>query len=174
MKVVRLSTQCTGHLYTPGNIPDAYFCKRLSQPQGHSGANRIMSMKTSSDTKGNRTCNLPTCSTAPPPTALPSTSKEQWSFLKNSVNKPCLNFKQHDIWLLHSQSLFLDVIVRNFYSDANFILYNVLMIHFKIILPWTHTDCPCDLFQCLMTRVLQAFLASIHACSCPAHFSLSS
>ena len=29
----------------PGNIPGTHFCWRLSQPQGHSAAGRIMSMK---------------------------------------------------------------------------------------------------------------------------------
>ena len=29
----------------PGNIPSTHFCWRLSQPQGHSAAGRIMSMK---------------------------------------------------------------------------------------------------------------------------------
>ena len=45
MKVVRLSAQRTAR-YTPGNIPVTHFCWRLSQqPQGHSAAGRIMSMK---------------------------------------------------------------------------------------------------------------------------------
>ena len=32
-------------LYSPGNIPGTHFCQRLSQPQGHSAAGRIMSKK---------------------------------------------------------------------------------------------------------------------------------
>jgi hypothetical protein len=55
----------------PGNIPGTHFCQRLSQPQGHSAAGRIMSMKNSSDTIGNRTHDLPTCSAVPQPTAPP-------------------------------------------------------------------------------------------------------
>jgi len=54
-----------------GNIPGTHFCYRLSQPQGHSAAGRIMSMKNSNDTIGNRTRDLPTCSVVPQPTALP-------------------------------------------------------------------------------------------------------
>src|SRR5215469_11764663 len=54
----------------PGNIPGTHFCWRVGQPQGHSAAGRIMSMKNSNDTIGNRTRDLPTCSavqqTAPP------------------------------------------------------------------------------------------------------------
>jgi len=39
----------------PGNIPGTHFCYRLSQPQCHSAAGRIMSMKDYNDTIGNRT-----------------------------------------------------------------------------------------------------------------------
>jgi len=55
----------------PGNIPGTHFCQRLSRPQGHSAAGRIMSMKNSNDIIGNRTRNLPACSTVPQPTAPP-------------------------------------------------------------------------------------------------------
>jgi hypothetical protein len=71
MKVVRLSALRTGRLYLPGNIPGTHFCLRLSRPQGHSAAGRIMSMKNSNDTIGNRTRDLPTCSVVPQPTAPP-------------------------------------------------------------------------------------------------------
>jgi len=54
----------------PGNIPGTHFCWRLSQPQGHSAAERIMSMKNSNDTIGNRTRDLLACSAVPQPTAL--------------------------------------------------------------------------------------------------------
>jgi len=49
MKVVSLSAVRTGRLYTPGNIPDTYFCYRLSQLQSHSAAGWIMSMKNSNE-----------------------------------------------------------------------------------------------------------------------------
>ena len=71
MKVVRLSALRTGRLYPPGNIPGTHFCQRLSQPQGHSVARRIMSMKNSNDTIGNRTRDLLACSTVPQPTEPP-------------------------------------------------------------------------------------------------------
>jgi hypothetical protein len=54
-----------------GNISGTNFCYRLSQPQGHSAAGRIISMKNSIDTIGNRTRDLPTCSAVPQPTAPP-------------------------------------------------------------------------------------------------------
>ena len=61
----------TGRLYPPVNIPGNHFCWRLSRPQGRSADGRIMSMKNRSDTIGNRTRDLPTCSSVPQPTALP-------------------------------------------------------------------------------------------------------
>jgi hypothetical protein len=54
-----------------GNIPGTHFCYRLSRPQSYSAARRIMSMKKSNDTIGNRIRNLPACSAVPQPTALP-------------------------------------------------------------------------------------------------------
>jgi len=71
MKVVRFSALHTGRLYTPGNIPGNHFCQGLSQPKGRSVSGRIMSRETSNDTIGNRTRDLPTCSTVPQPTAPP-------------------------------------------------------------------------------------------------------
>ena len=49
MKVVMLSALHTSCLYFPGSIPGTHFCWRLSQPQGHSVAGRIVSMKNSND-----------------------------------------------------------------------------------------------------------------------------
>jgi hypothetical protein len=51
----------------PENISGTYFCHRLSRPQGHSTAGRIMSIKNSNDTIENRSCNLPICITVPQP-----------------------------------------------------------------------------------------------------------
>jgi len=39
----RLAATSTGRLHPPGNIPGTHFCWRLSRPQGHSAAGRIMS-----------------------------------------------------------------------------------------------------------------------------------
>jgi len=56
MRVVSLSTLCNGRLYPKEiSLVLIYFCYRLSQPQGHSAAGRIMSMKNSNDTIGNQT-----------------------------------------------------------------------------------------------------------------------
>jgi hypothetical protein len=43
----------------------------MSEPQGHCAAGRIMSMKNSSDTIGNRNRDLPASSIVPQPTAPP-------------------------------------------------------------------------------------------------------
>ena len=63
MKVLKSSALGIGRLYPPGNIPGTHFLKRLSRPQDHSVAGRIMSMKNSSDNIRNRTRDLPACST---------------------------------------------------------------------------------------------------------------
>ena len=62
MKVVRLSALGTGRLYPPGDIPGTHFCEGLS------AVGRIMSMKNSNDTIGNRTRDLPTCTVVAQPT----------------------------------------------------------------------------------------------------------
>ena len=49
----------------PGNTPGTHFCQRLSRPQGHSATGRIMSLKISNDTIGNRTRDVPVCSVVP-------------------------------------------------------------------------------------------------------------
>jgi hypothetical protein len=72
-KGVRFSALCTGRLYPQEIFLVLIAVKRLSQPQGNSAAGRIMSMKNSSDTNGNRSRDLPTWTTVPKPTAPPST-----------------------------------------------------------------------------------------------------
>ena len=57
--------------FTPGYIPVTHLCQRLSQPQCHSAAGGIMSLKNSYDTIGNRTRDLPTISAVPQPTVPP-------------------------------------------------------------------------------------------------------
>jgi hypothetical protein len=49
----------------PGSTPGTHFCLRLIRPQGHSATGRIMSLKISNDTIGNRTHDLPVCSVVP-------------------------------------------------------------------------------------------------------------
>jgi len=68
MKVVTAALG-TDRLYTPGNNTGTHFCYRLSRPQVQSAVGRIMSMKNSGDTIGNRTRDLPACSTVPRQTA---------------------------------------------------------------------------------------------------------
>jgi hypothetical protein len=65
MKVVKLSALRTGRLYLQEIFLVLISVKKLSRPQGHSPAERIMSMKNSNDTIGNRTRDLPACSAVP-------------------------------------------------------------------------------------------------------------
>ena len=64
----------------PENTPGTHFCYRPSRPQGHSVTGRIMSMKNSNDTIGNRTRDLSVCSVVPWPLR----------YATNSYNKPLL------------------------------------------------------------------------------------
>ena len=82
MTVVRLSATRTGRLYPPGNIPGTHLCWRLSRPQDHSTAGRIMSIKNCNETIGYRTCDLPVCSAVPQPTALPRATIREINNLK--------------------------------------------------------------------------------------------
>jgi hypothetical protein len=75
MKVKRLSALRTRRLYPPANISGTHFCYRLSQPQSHSAAGRIMSMRNSTAIIGNRSRDLPACSAVPQPTAPPHTPR---------------------------------------------------------------------------------------------------
>ena len=71
MMVVRLSALRTGRLYDPGNIPGTHLCYRLSRPQGHNAAGRIILIKISNEIVWNRTRDLPACCAVPQPTASP-------------------------------------------------------------------------------------------------------
>jgi hypothetical protein len=129
IKVVRLSALHTGRLYPPGNIPGTDFRYRLSRPQDHSAAERIMSMKSTSDIIGNRTRDLPVCSAVPQQTAPPRVpcvqtihSKNCWSSrefpwiicypnVHNSVdNRPLLVIilVQNNLLHSHSYCFFMD------------------------------------------------------------------
>jgi hypothetical protein len=67
MKVVRLSAVCTSRLYPQEIFLVLISVKRPIQPQGHIATGKIMSMKKSSDTIGNQTCNILICSAVPQP-----------------------------------------------------------------------------------------------------------
>jgi len=75
MKAVRLAAPRSDRLCPPGNILDIHFRYRLSLSLSHSVDGRIMAMKNSSDTIGNRTCDLPLCSAVPKHT---DTDKLYW------------------------------------------------------------------------------------------------
>jgi hypothetical protein len=87
MKVVRLSALRTGRLYPQELFLVLISVKRLSQPQGHSAAGRVVNEKFQwhhrkmfylfliysccTGVQGNRTRDRPACSTVPQPTVPP-------------------------------------------------------------------------------------------------------
>ena len=85
MKVVRLSALRNGRFYPQEIFLVLISVRKLSQPQGHSAAGRIMSMKNSNDTIGNRTRDLPTCSAVPQSTALPAACPQIVRYVKKII-----------------------------------------------------------------------------------------
>jgi hypothetical protein len=73
----------------PGIISGTHSCQRLSQPQGHSAAKRIMSLKNSSDTIGNRTRDLPVCNTASTNCATAYSIIFKFFYLPREYHMPC-------------------------------------------------------------------------------------
>jgi hypothetical protein len=73
MKVVSLSAIRTGHLY-PKKYSWYSFLLEVDLTPGSYCDRRIMSVKKSNDTIGNRTRDLPACSAVPQPTAPPRCS----------------------------------------------------------------------------------------------------
>jgi hypothetical protein len=77
-EISRQSAHEGGKVVSPSHRPSLpprkcswYSFLGLSRPQGHSATERIMSMKNSKDTIGNRTRDLPVCSAVPQSTAPP-------------------------------------------------------------------------------------------------------
>ena len=88
MKVARLTDLSNGRLYPPGNIPGTHFCLRQSRPQGQSAAGRVMLMKYSGQTIGNRTRHFPACGALPQPTApLRVQNENSFIFHVNTFSK---------------------------------------------------------------------------------------
>jgi hypothetical protein len=71
----------------PGNIPATHSCYRLSWPQGHSAAGRIMSMKNSNDTTANRSRDFLVCCTVPQPLhhRVPILGQEIYNYKINGI-----------------------------------------------------------------------------------------
>jgi hypothetical protein len=67
MKVGRLSALRIGRLYPQEIFVVLISVKRVSRPQGHSAAGRIIWIRISNDNIGNRSRDLPVCSVVPQP-----------------------------------------------------------------------------------------------------------
>ena len=76
-----MSALRTGRIYPTGNIPGTHFCQRLSRPQGHNAAGKIMSVKNSIYNIGIRTLDLLACSAVSQPTAPPRAP----NFVSNNI-----------------------------------------------------------------------------------------
>ena len=88
----------------------------LSQPQGHSAAGKIMSMKNSSDTIGNQTRDLPACSAMSQSTLPPLAPK-----INIRTNKVSITFMQHSIKVFRFHEYLSPVtlnIIKRYVRDA--------------------------------------------------------
>ena len=89
-----------GCLYHPGKIPDTHFCQALCRPQGHAAGSIV---NDANDTIGNRTRDLPACSTVPQPMRhrVPTHTGEETNKnvckLINYVIKPFRNLYPHNL-----------------------------------------------------------------------------
>jgi hypothetical protein len=111
MKVARLSALHTGRLY-----PRKYsWYSSLSQPQGHSAAGRIMSMKNSNDTIGNLSRDFPVCSAVPQPLrhGVPQQWNNEFKYLgttltnQNSIQEEIKNRLKSENACYHSVQILL-------------------------------------------------------------------
>jgi hypothetical protein len=80
--------------FTPRKYSWYSFLLEAESPQGHSAAGRIMSMKNSNETIGNRSRDLPVCSAMPQPTAPPRTHK--WCNYNLPTHSVWMNVFKHD------------------------------------------------------------------------------
>jgi hypothetical protein len=71
-----MSASLAGRPLPTRKIPGTHFCQRLSRTQSHSAAGRIRSNEKSNELIGNRTRDLPACSTVLQPTTLYRVLKE--------------------------------------------------------------------------------------------------
>jgi hypothetical protein len=77
-----------------GNISGTHFCYRLSRPQGRSAAQRIMSIKNSNDTMGNRSRDIPICSAVPQPLRQRVIVNKVIAFLRVVTFQVCIRWAE--------------------------------------------------------------------------------
>jgi hypothetical protein len=105
---IRLSALRAGRPLTPERIPGTHFCQKLSRPQDHSVAGKIMLIRKSNYLIGIRCCDLPTCSIAPQPTtllrAIKSSSNRKETEREISVDNVVIRWKLIGLSLFHCTS----------------------------------------------------------------------
>jgi hypothetical protein len=87
-RLLRKSAHEGGKVISPTHLPSLpprnnHFCYRLIRPEGHSAAGRTKSMKNLREPIGNRSCDLPVCSTVAQPTALSCTPSPSYQNVYN-------------------------------------------------------------------------------------------
>ena len=143
--------------HRPTLLPRKYswytFLLRLSQPQGHNAAGMIMSMKNSNDTTGNRTRNLPVCSTVPMPIAPPRTHT-LCVFYSNEI-KYVLRLTQLSFYFIFSNANILNNNIKKKLCQTEYIFYFILILYFKH--NWmssTKSMCTYSFLHCLYSCVI--------------------
>jgi hypothetical protein len=99
-------------LLTPRKIHGTHFCQRLSRSQGRSTAGSIRSVGKSNYLIGNRTRDLPACSTVTQPTMLMCAPLKESTLpvllTGNCITEICLHYKPNETRIMHKQTfLFL-------------------------------------------------------------------
>jgi len=76
-------------------------------------------MKNSSDTIGNRTRDLPTCSAVPQPTVLPRAPNQQWHFPNSNLLACCARCGHYTVAGINYTAT-LNIVAREMRKELNF------------------------------------------------------
>jgi hypothetical protein len=108
----------------PENIPGTNFCSRLSRPKGHSAAGRIISIKHSIDTIGNRSLDLPVWSRTKVRGTLNENVTQFWrmcNYMLLNIYRidKCFERKLGEKWKVYiiSSSISIFVILRKIFKN---------------------------------------------------------
>ena len=122
--MARLSVLCFGCLYLPQDTPSTNFCYRLSQPQGHSVARRIKSLKNPNDPLRDWTHSLPYFS-AVLWASVPLHTPFEYYTTYNS-NKPCE-------WWCCQQCRFLHVTMQKMRRKLNDSCWDTYLLSIEVV-----------------------------------------